>query len=95
LTGLPLEESSAGDQMACTIWDETKRYPFAKVTNAFLGDVAYCGFEDASSGNFGVSDGTVTGGDARTGSRYLSLGTTGVTKGALTSTKKYTHYLLG
>jgi hypothetical protein len=88
-SGMVLEEMGNADQVKCVILDETARYPVAQITNAAFADVAYCGFEDSATGNFSWNDGTVISGDARTGSRYFSLGSNGLVKSGLNPS---THY---
>lgn len=88
-TGIVLEEIGNADQVSSIILDENKYIPIAKVANAKFDDVAYCGFEDASTGNFLWSDGVIVSGVSRTGDRYFSLGNNGLVKGGLNPS---THY---
>ncbi len=88
-TGAPLEEIGNADQLNCIILDQDKRFPLAKIVNASFNDVAYCGFEDSSTGNLSWADGIITTGDSKTGNKYFSLGTTGLTKSGLSSSTSY------
>lgn len=87
--GVVYESSAKGDIVSSTIWDQYKIRPMAVVGNASFNQVAYSGFEDNSQGNWSWSDGVLTTGSSKTGSRYLSLGNTGLTKSGLTTSQKY------
>jgi hypothetical protein len=88
-SGTAVEQVGNADQVESVILDNLKRRPFAKVANAGLSDVAYCGFEDTSTGNFSWSDGTIASGSSKTGGKYFLLGTNGVSKGGLSQATGY------
>jgi hypothetical protein len=89
-TGAVYESSAKGDIVSATIYDQYKIRPLAVVGNASFNQVAFAGFEDNSQGNWSWSDGVVTTGSSKTGTRYISLGNLGITKSGLTATQNYT-----
>jgi len=87
-TGLPLTQSDNTGQRSSQIYDYKKRNVIASLSNGAYGDFAYNSFEDASHGEFSIINGTSTNGSAKTGDKYLSLGS--LAKDELTPEKSYT-----
>jgi len=87
-TGAELETIERGDVKSSVILDNLKR-PIASVSNAGLSDVAYTGLEDGTTGLWSSSDGVIITATAPTGRKYLTLGTTGLSRPGLTSTTQY------
>ncbi len=88
-TGLELEQQGNAKQISGQIWDQNKRAVLASVSNAPLSKIAYAGFEDNVTGNWVWADGTINTGTSKTGLKYMSLGTTGLTKTGLDPAEKY------
>lgn len=89
-SGIDLETVGRGDQITSRLVDQNKRATIASIANAPLAKIAYTSFEDASTGNWSWSDGIIQTGDSKTGNRFMSLGTTGLTKSGLTTSDNYT-----
>lgn len=87
--GLELEQQGNARQISATIWDQKRLAPLAIISNAPLSKVAYTSFEDNVTGNWSWSDGVINTGTSKTGSKYMSLGTTGLTKSGLVADERY------
>jgi hypothetical protein len=88
--GGEIELKGNANQKSAQLYDLNKRSIIASVSNAGLSQFAYTGFEDASTGNWTIGDGTYVTGSSKTGNRYLNLGTIGLTISGLSTTEKYT-----
>lgn len=87
-TGIEIEVTSKSNTPSSTVLDSRKR-TIASVTNAALSDISYSSFEDGTSGLWNSTDGTITTGDAKTGNRYVALGTIGLSRAGLTPATTY------
>jgi hypothetical protein len=89
-SGTPLETYGSSGQVSTIILDQTKSKTLAQISNATFNDVAFTSFDDATSGNFTIPDGVVTQGICKTGIKFMNLGTIGLIKSSLNSSKTYT-----
>lgn len=87
-SGNLLEQANYNDAHTAYIWNYNRTSPIAIVHNATIADVAYCGFEDAGTGNWTVpSTGvSVTGGI--TGAKSWTI-SGNITKSGLTASQTY------
>jgi hypothetical protein len=88
-TGVELEEVLQGGLSSSSLLNNARNTVVANAINCSLSDIAYCSFEDASQGNWSWSDGSVVSGISKTGKRHMLLGTIGLTKSGMSSTKEY------
>lgn len=89
VSGAAIESLGPGGRRSCVILNANKNQSLAVITNCSLANVAATSFEDGSFGNFNSIQGTTTSGNSKTGSKYLALGTTGITKSGLTISETY------
>lgn len=58
----------------CFLWDYQSTFPVAKIDNASLSEVAYCGFETNQTGQWTLNGGSYDGSSKMTGKKAYSLG---------------------
>jgi hypothetical protein len=88
-TGRIMGQHLSNDKNQAMIWDNSLCLPLAQVDNAYIGDVAYAGFETAETGNWTYSSGSVVSdATAPTGVKGYNL-SGAISKSSLTSSQKY------
>ncbi len=89
-SGIAIENVSKDNIRAANIVDQYKIRSLAQVINSAYDLCAYSGFEDNTNGNWTVSGCTYGIGNAKTGTRYLNIGTGTISKSGLNPSEKYT-----
>jgi hypothetical protein len=90
-TGRIIEQKLVNNKNQAMIWDNGTALPIAQVDNAYFGDVAYCSFETAETGNWAWTISSVVADNtAPTGTHGYALGSSNpISKAGLTTGTSY------
>ncbi|HEX5172127.1 MAG TPA: hypothetical protein VFW11_23275 [Cyclobacteriaceae bacterium] len=89
IAGTAIESVQPGGLSQAMILNVNNSQVLARASNALVNDIAFTSFEDTSTGNFTLNDGASSTGVSKTGTKFFTLGTLGITRSGLNASETY------